>query len=316
MRCGMAFRLGLVGLCTSHPESWVPIIRELAAEKLVDMEVVAAWDSGETRPAGFAEGFCKQFLIPYAVERLEEMLPLVDGVIVHTTNWDRHMEQAEPFVKAGKSVFIDKPVAGNQKDANLFLDWMKQGYRVTGGSVMRYCKEVTQFLAIPETERGRVYTAYSSIGVDDYNYGIHGYTMLAGIMGGGIQSVQYVGSSNQKQIVIEWSDGRIGLLTVGKTAWLPFHATVTTDKKVYQIAVDNMQVYRSMLERVMPYFSGKTDVPPVGMNEILEPEFAAMAARISWRDNGRKVFLTDLRHDDAGYDGTQFALEYRRARMG
>ena len=36
MRCGMAFRLGLVGLCTSHPESWVPIIRELAAEKLVD----------------------------------------------------------------------------------------------------------------------------------------------------------------------------------------------------------------------------------------------------------------------------------------
>ena len=110
----MAFRLGLVGLCTSHPESWVPIIRELAAEKLVDMEVVAAWDSGETRPAGFAEGFCKQFSIPYAVERLEEMLPLVDGVIVHTTNWDRHMEQAEPFVKAGKSVFIDKPVAGNQ----------------------------------------------------------------------------------------------------------------------------------------------------------------------------------------------------------
>ena len=122
--------------------------------------------------------------------------------------------------------------------------------------------------------------------------------------------------SNQKQIVIEWSDGRIGLLTVGKTAWLPFHATVTTDKKVYQIAVDNMQVYRSMLERVMPYFSGKTDVPPVGMNEILEPEFAAMAARVSWMNNGRKVFLTDLRHDDAGYDGTQFALEYRRARMG
>ena len=239
----MAFRLGLVGLCTSHPESWVPIIRELAAEKLVDMEVVAAWDSGETRPAGFAEGFCKQFSIPYAVERLEEMLPLVDGVIVHTTNWDRHMEQAEPFVKAGNA-------------------------------------------------------------------------MLAGIMGGGIQSVQYVGSSNQKQIVIEWSDGRIGLLTVGKTAWLPFHATVTTDKKVYQIAVDNMQIYRSMLERVMPYFSGKTDMPPVGMNEILEPEFAAMAARISWQDNGRKVFLTDLRHDDAGYDGTQFALEYRRARMG
>ena len=104
------------------------------------------------------------------------------------------------------------------------------------------------------------------------------------------------------------------LLTVeGRMA--PFHARLRR-KKGLSDAVDNDAVYRSMLERVMPYFSGKTDVPPVGMNEILEPEFAAMAARISWRDNGRKVFLTDLRHDDAGYDGTQFALEYRRARMG
>jgi hypothetical protein len=41
-----------------------------------------------------------------------------------------------------------------------------------------------------------------------------------------------------------------------------------------------------------------------------------MAARVSWLNNGQKVFLTDLRSDDPGYDGTQFALEYRRARMG
>ena len=48
----------------------------------------------------------------------------------------------------------------------------------------------------------------------------------------------------------------------------------------------------------------------------LEPELAAMAARISWMEGGRKVFLTDLRRDDSGYDGTQFAAEYRRARIG
>lgn len=312
----MSFRIGLAGLCTSHPEAWVPLLRELTAEKRIDAEVVAAWDSGETRPADFAKTFCEKYGIPRAFDKLEEMIPFVDGVIVHTTNWDRHMEQAEPFVKAGKSVFIAKPVAGNLKDANLFLDWMKRGCRVTGGSVMRYCREVVRFLEIPESERGRIYTVYSSIGVDDFNYGIHGYAILSGILGGGIRSVQYVGSSNQKQIVLEWSDGRIGILTVGKTAWLPFHATVTTDKKVHQIAVDNRVIYRSMLERVMPYFTGMTEVPPVGMNELLEPELAAMAARISWMEGGRKVFLTDLRRDDSGYDGTQFAAEYRRARMG
>lgn len=67
---------------------------------------------------------------------------------------------------------------------------------------------------------------------------------------------------------------------------------------------------------VLPYLSGKTDKAPLGINEILEPELAAMAARISWLNNREKVFLTDLRSDDSGYDGTQFAMEYSRARMG
>ena len=105
----MSFKLGLVGLCTSHPENWVPAIRTLKAEGKVDAEVVAVWDSGETRPAGFSRDFAAKFNIPHSVENLEEMLELVDGVIVHTTNWDKHIEQARPFVEAGKAALLDKP---------------------------------------------------------------------------------------------------------------------------------------------------------------------------------------------------------------
>ena len=312
----MAFKLGLVGLCTSHPENWVPVIRDMTDNKIVEVEIVAAWDSGETRPAGFATEFCKKFNIPHAVEKYADMLGTVDGIILHTTNWDRHIEQARPFVEAGKSVLVDKPIAGNMKDANIFLDWMKQGRRVTGGSSLRFNKEVGEFLAIPVAERGTVHTAYAAIGVDDFNYGIHAYSIVSSLMGPGIQSVQYLGSSNQKQLMMQWSDGRIVLMTVGKTAWLPFNITVVTDKNVRQITVDNTQIYRSLLMAVLPYLTGKTDKAPLGINEILEPELAAMAARVSWLNNGQKVFLTDLRSDDPGYDGTQFALEYRRARMG
>lgn len=161
----MAFRLGLVGLCTSHPESWVPIIRELAAEKLVDMEVVAAGIRARRVPPDLRKGSANSFQshMRWNVLRRCFLLSMASLSIrrTGTGTWNRR----NLLSKQGKSVFIDKPVAGNQKDANLFLDWMKQGYRVTGGSVMRYCKEVAQFLAIPETERGRIYTAYSSIGV-------------------------------------------------------------------------------------------------------------------------------------------------------
>ncbi|MBO4631388.1 MAG: Gfo/Idh/MocA family oxidoreductase [Lentisphaeria bacterium] len=310
----MSFRIGLVGLCTSHPDSWIPIIREYSEAGLFDAEIVAAWDSGETRPEGYVEDYCPKMNIPHAVRNLRDMLDLVDGVIVHTANWDRHIEQAEMFVEAGKAVYIDKPIAGNLLDANQYLDWVKQGYRVTGGSVLRYFQPAMDFLAVPESERGKVQTAYTTVGVDDFNYGIHGYAILASIMGPGIVSAQYLGSSNQKQIMLEWKDGRIGLLTAGKSVWLPFTMTVTTDRQVVQMKAEEL-VYRAMIRQVMPYFTGKTEAPPIPSAELIEPELAAMAARISWLNHGQKVFLTDLRQDDPGFDGTQFALEYRRSRL-
>ena len=311
----MSFKIGLVGLCTSHPECWVPVMRDLTNEGLVDIEVVAAWDSGETRPEGFAKTFAKDFNIPYTPDTLEEMLPLVDGVIVHTTNWDKHLEQARIFVEAGKAVYLDKPVAGNLEEINQILDWIKQGKRVTGGSVLRFCREVIacrdEVAAAGET----IYTGYSCIGVDDYNYGIHGYATLIAAMGPEVVSVQYVGSSNQKQILIKFSNGRVGILTVGKTKWLPFNLTATTGSKVHQVAVDNMQLYRAMLEKVMPYFTGKTDEVPLEATSLVMPELTALAAKQSWLNNGAEVFITDIAKE-ISYDGGQFAREYRRARLG
>ena len=311
----MSFKIGLVGLCTSHPECWVPVMRDLTNEGLVDIEVVAAWDSGETRPEGFAKTFAKDFNIPYTPETLEEMLTLVDGVIVHTTNWDKHLEQARIFVEAGKAVYLDKPVAGNLEEINQILDWIKQGKRVTGGSVLRFCREVIacrdEVAAMGET----IYTGYSCIGVDDYNYGIHGYATLIAAMGPEVLSVQYIGSSNQKQILIKFSNGRVGILTVGKTKWLPFNLTATTGSKVHQVAVDNMQLYRAMLEKVMPYFTGKTDEVPLEATSLVMPELTALAAKQSWLNNGAEVFITDIAKE-ISYDGGQFAREYRRARLG
>jgi hypothetical protein len=312
----MSFKLGLVGLCTSHPENWVPVIRKLTQEKRVDVEVVAAWDSGETRPSGFAREFCKKFEIPQPVDKLEDMLDRVDGVIVHTTNWDKHLEQARPFVEAGKAVLLDKPIVGNLCDANQVLDWARQKKRVTGGSSLRFAFEVQEFLRRPVSERGEVYHAYAGCGTDDFNYGIHAYALLSGLMGPGIKSVQYLGSSRQKHLKVNWSDGKIGLLTVGQSVWLPFHITAVTTRTVVQITTDNSRIYRSLLEAQLPYLTGRVDQPPMPMQELLEPELTALAARQSWLRNGGEVFLTDLRQDDPGYDGTQFALEYRRARLG
>lgn len=312
----MTFKLGLVGLCTSHPECWVPVIRDLVREGQAEVEIVAAWDSGETRPEGFAAEFCEKLQISHAVEQLDQMVGLVDGVIVHTANWDRHLEQARPFIEAGKSVFLDKPVAGNFGELNQVLSWIGRGCRLTGGSVLRYTSEIAALHDRLQCNQEEIGTAYTSIGVDEFNYGVHGYAILLAVMGGGVQSVRYLGSSNQRQVMLTWSDGRRGLITLGQSAWLPFHVTVTTNKNVHQVQIDTSRIYRSMLEKVLPYLSGMTDIPPLPAGELLEPEFVALAAKQSWENDGQEVFLSDLDATSTGYNGTEFAREYKKKCKG
>ena len=310
----MSFRIGLAGLCTSHPAGWVPVMRDLVKDGIADIEVTSCWDSGETRPADYAKSFAKDFAVSHTPETLAEMVDQVDGVIVHTANWDKHLEQAQIFVDAGKAVYLDKPVAGNLRDINRILDWIKEGKRVTGGSVMRYCREIISLRDEIIKAGEMIYTAYTSVGVDDFNYGVHGYAVLMAAMGSDLLSVQYIGSSNQKQIVLRFNGGRIGILTAGKSVWLPFNLTLTTEKRVCQLPIDAGKIYRDMLESVMPYFSGRSTEVPLEANSLVMPELAALATKQSWMNNGREIFITDIA-SDIGFDGTQFAAEYRRSRL-
>lgn len=312
----MAFRLGLVGLCTSHPGRWVPIIRELSRELRLDVEVRAAWDSGQTRPSGFAREFCREQGIPLCPERLEDMLDEVDGVIVHTADWGRHVVQARPFVEAGKSVLLDKPLVGNLRDASQLRVWAAQGKRITGGSSLRFAREVVSWLARPVEERGAVQTVFAGCGTDEFNYGIHAYALLSAAMGDGIRSAQYLGTSGQRLIKINWADGKVGLLAVGQAVALPFHLTAVTNRTVFHVEIDSSQLYRALLERCLPYLCGAHEFPPLPMDQLLEPELAALAARQSWLQQGAEVSLQDLTADDPGYDGTEFAMAYRSSRMG
>lgn len=311
------FRLGIIGLCTSHPGNWIPVIRELDSEGFCPVEITALWDSGETRQNYYAESFAESMNFPHgtAVNGLAEVLERTDGVIIHTANWDRHREQAEFFLDAGKSVFLDKPIAGNPRDVFRLRDRLRNGARLTGGSSLRYCPESMELLALPETERGRIHTVCASIGSDEFNYGIHGYSMICGILGGGALSARFLSGTEKRQIFMRWSSGAAAFLTLAEPAGLPFNATMTTDQKLFQITVDNRRIYRSLLQKTLPYLTGMSDVPPTSPDSLFEPELLALAARKSRKNDGAEIFLKDLSPDDPGYDGCKFAADYRRSRF-
>jgi len=301
-------RIGLVDVDTSHPQNWIPILRDLGHE------VVGICDAGDVHPAEYVRDFAAEHAVPALYGTLDAMVDDVDCAIVHACDWDRHVDRARPFVEAGKAALLDKPVVGNLADAQQLLDWAAAGHRVTGGSSLRYAAEVCSYLQEAETERGTVHTAFAGCGTDEYNYGIHAYSLISALMGPGLRSVRYLGASGLKHLQLKWSDGRLGYLAVGDGAWLPFHVTAITDKGVRQITCDTATLYRNLLEAVLPYLSGQSDTPPLTMEELLEPELAALAARQSWLRGGAEVFLNDLALDDEGYDGLVFAWGYRRAK--
>lgn len=304
-------KIGIVDLDTSHPQNWIPIERELGHE------VAGVWDGGEVHPPEYVEKFAQQHRIPRVYSSLEEMAKEVDCAVLHSCNWDTRIERARPFVEAGKAVLVDKPMAGRLRHLRQLLQWEAQGIRLTGGSSLRFCRETGEWLGRPAAERGVPHTAICGCGVDEFNYGIHAYSLLGGIMGSGARSVRHLGQGVQRRVQIRWEDGRAGFAVVGATAkWLPFHATIATEREVTQYQVDSSRLYRALLEQVLPYLAGQAQKAPVPLAALVEPELWALAARRSWQEGDREVYLDELREGDPGYDGAEFARFYRKQRYG
>lgn len=303
-------RIGLVDLDTSHPGSWMPLLRELG------YAVVGVYDGGTVWQSDYARRFALENNIPQVFDDLGTMANAVDLALIHSCNWDLHTQRAEPFLRAGKGVLLDKPLVGNLRDAQTLLDWSAQGARVFGGSSLRWTKEVAEFLAHPVEARGIIHTALVGCAVDDFNYGIHAYALLCSIMGAGAECVRYLGMATQKLIQVTWNDGRIGLLSIGaQPGYLPFYATLVTERGVRYLEPDIPQAYRRLLETTLPYLSYTYTQPPMPMQELIEPELIALAAKKSWAQHGTQIFLSDLSLTDEGYDGAAFARDYRRMKL-
>lgn len=302
-------KIGIVDLDTSHPQNWIPILRDLGHE------VVGVWDGGSVHPASYVEKFAADFAIPQVYPSLAALAEVADCAIIHGCDWDTHIAKAEPFVANGKAVLLDKPLAGNLRDLQQIRQWVEAGARISGGSSLRFAVETQAWLAQPVAERGTPHTVFCGCAVDEFNYGIHAYAMLSGILGGGVQSVRHLGEGVQRRILVQWADGRSGVLVIGAAAkWMPFYATIVTERTVSYYQADAGKLYRALLEATLPYLAGDTDTPPLTLDEWLEPELCALAARHSWLHGDQEVALAELPLGDSGYDGQLFAEGYRKAK--
>ena len=303
--------VGLVDLDTSHPQAWIPILRGMG------YFIAGVYDGGTVYPEGYARQFAEGNDIPFVFNSIEEMArhPDVRIAIVHSCDWDLHLGRIAPFAAEGKAVLVDKPIAGRLDDLVQLKSWAQAGIRIAGGSSLRYAPEVCAF-RVAVAAKGLPRAVLAGCGVDEFNYGIHTYSMIAGMLGPGMEAARHTGiHQGMHHVELTWNSGASATLWIGGGAWLPFYATAIHAQTVEYVEAQVETLYRAEIEVVMPYLSGNSAEPPLPFAELIEPELAALAALASYQRDGRWVRLDDPALGQVSYDGAAFGRAYRAAKF-
>lgn len=270
-------RVGIIGLDTSHSVAFTQTLNNPAAgPEYGGYKVVVAYPRGSNdiessvkRIPGYTEDVKK--LGVEIVSSIEELLGKSDVVLLETNDGRLHLEQALLVLKAGKPVFIDKPVAASLADAIAIFEAAKQAnVPVFSSSSLRYIDGTSE---IANGKIGRV------LGADTYSpsplekthpdlfwYGIHGVEILFTVMGTGCKSVVRVTTDNTDFVAGTWMDNRIGTFRGTRSGRSEYGGIVFGDKG--NLVLGKFKDYNQLLIKIIEFF--KSGIAPVRPEETLE----------------------------------------------
>lgn len=289
-------RVGIIGLDTSHCIALTKLLN--AANPLPDFEgykVIAAYPFGSRDISSSAERIPEytETIKKYGVEivpSIDELLKRVDDVLLLTNDGRIHLEQVTPVIKAGKSVYINKPMAASLKDANAIFEMANQySVPVFSSSALRY---VSNLQEIRSGKWGKVLgadvfspAALEKTHPDLFWYGIHGVESLYTVMGTGCREVVRIHTDGTDMTVGTWDDGRIGAVRGTRTGKHLYGGTIYTETG--DITMGQHEGYTNLLKVITNFFT--TGVIPVSAAETLEIMAFMEAADLSKQKGGVPV---------------------------
>lgn len=294
-------KVGIIGLDTSHSIEFAKLLNaETPAPEYAGCRVVAAYPQGSrdivsstNRVPGYIEKV-KPFGVEI-VDSIDTLLSKVDAVLLESNDGRVHLEQALPVFKAGKRVFIDKPIAGSLPHVlALFEAARRHNVPMFSSSSLRYTLMTQE---IRSGKHGAV------VGVDAFSpcsleathpdlfwYGIHGVETLFTLMGTGCESVVRVSTPGTDLAVGTWRGGRIGTFRGNRDSKNGYGATAFLAKGLQR--VDDFKGYGLLLAEIVTFF--KTGIAPVKPEETIELFAFMEAADESKRRGGVPVRLDEV----------------------
>ena len=146
-------------------------------------------------------------------------------VLLESVDGRPHLAQVTPVLKAGKRVFIDKPLAASLDDARAIVELSKEtGTPFFSTSSYRFHPDIPQLRDNPGVGKATKVQASSPFSKlafhpDLYFYGIHGVEALYAVMGTRVRRACPGRPRPHADVTTgKWKDGRVGVYhgTVGK----------------------------------------------------------------------------------------------------
>jgi predicted dehydrogenase len=296
-------RAGIIGADTSHAIVFTKMLNDpKATGELAGVRVVAAYPGGSPdvpasrdRVAKFTKQLKEEFGVEI-VDSIDALLDRVDVVLLESVDGRPHLKQVIPVFKAGKLVFIDKPVAGSLADA-LRIFALSGQYKVPcfSSSSLRFSPGAVSMKDNRKLGKVMGCDAWGPCEIEPHHpdlfwYGVHGVEALYTIMGTGCDRVTRTHTKGADVVTGLWKGGRIGTYRGLRTGKYDFGAMVYGSKD--NLRAGSFDGYRPLVEEMCKFF--RTGRPPVRADETIEIFTFMEAADESKRQGGAPVTLASV----------------------
>lgn len=291
-------RLGIIGADTSHAVEFTRILNDdTAKDHISGARVVAVYRGGSPDIAASRdriEGFTAQLRDKWHlqfVEHIEQLCPLVDGILLESGDGRVHLEQFRKAATCNKPIFMDKPLASTLADARAIaslaaakhIPWFSAS-SLRFGDIQKL--RSPQLLGAIVWSPGPLEPHHQ---LDLTWYAIHGVEMLFTLMGPGAEQVTRTYTPDTEVVTGVWKDGRVGTLRAsrpysdyGAVAFYPNNKTGV---------VNNMPIsYAPLVVEIVKFMH--TGVPPVSSAETQEMFEFMDAAQKSREQNGIAIKIS------------------------
>lgn len=125
-------KIVFLGCENSHSAMFLDFIKN--DEKYADVEVLGVYSHDKDAANDLAKKYGVAVLDNY-----DDAVGKVDGVVVTARHGDKHLKYALPYLTAGMTVFMDKPITIKESEAIEFAKiCIQNGVKITGGSACRF----------------------------------------------------------------------------------------------------------------------------------------------------------------------------------